>query len=105
MKIADLKERIPIEILVAHLGGSVLGRSWTDWERTTCPFHDDRNPSASTNRVLNRFNCHGCGVKGDIIDLAMHHLETQSLPEALHWLEETFLLEESGEDVLSHELW
>ena len=36
-----------------------------------CPFHDDRNPSFSIFANHTRFHCHGCGVRGDVIDFVM----------------------------------
>ena len=30
-----------------------------------CPFHDDNNPSMSTDLKTGLFNCFACGVKGD----------------------------------------
>jgi 5S rRNA maturation endonuclease (ribonuclease M5) len=31
-----------------------------------CPFHEDENPSCSINFQTGLFNCHGCGMKGNI---------------------------------------
>src|SRR5690606_14715489 len=39
------------------------------WLSCLCPFHDETRPSASVNYEKNAFNCHGCGMKGDIIAL------------------------------------
>lgn len=36
-----------------------------------CPFHEDRNPSFSIFANHTRFHCHGCGVRGDVIDFVM----------------------------------
>jgi len=36
---------------------------------TTCPFHPDSTPSMDTRK--NFYYCHGCGAKGDVIDLTM----------------------------------
>lgn len=35
--------------------------------RTTCPFHEDSDPSLILNNKRNVFHCFGCGEKGDII--------------------------------------
>lgn len=42
-----------------------------DWGSARCPFHDDKNPSLSVNRVHGGFFCHGCGAKGGDV-LAFH---------------------------------
>lgn len=31
-----------------------------------CPFHDERTPSFTVNKVEQTFHCFGCGVKGDV---------------------------------------
>lgn len=33
-----------------------------------CPFHEDKTPSLSVDRVPDRFHCFGCGASGDVID-------------------------------------
>ena len=35
--------------------------------RTTCPFHNDREPSLFLDDKKNIFHCFGCGAKGNII--------------------------------------
>jgi DNA primase len=41
------------------------------WVSAQCPFHDDRNPSFSFNRVTGAWRCHaGCGA-GDVFDYLM----------------------------------
>lgn len=40
-----------------------------EWLKLVCPFHQDTNPSASTNGQY--FICFACGVKGDAISLLM----------------------------------
>jgi DNA primase len=39
------------------------------WTACKCPFHGERNASASVNYKENAFNCHGCGYKGDAIKI------------------------------------
>jgi len=48
-----------------------------------CPFHDDDTPSMSIK--YNRFNCFGCGKKGDTIEL-VRSLENLSFIEAVRKL-------------------
>lgn len=35
--------------------------------KTTCPFHNDSDPSLILNNSKNIYHCFGCGAKGDII--------------------------------------
>lgn len=96
--IEDLKDDISIEMVLRELGVSSARGSWSDWEAVNCPFHDDRNASASMNCQLGLFKCHACdapcpdtGKAGDIIDVAKYHLGTDSFTEALDWLRKEFL--------------
>ena len=36
-----------------------------------CPFHEESSPSFTVNRKRNKFNCFGCGERGDLIDFVM----------------------------------
>lgn len=51
------------------------------WVRMSCPWHDDRTPSAAVNHELAAFNCHSCGRKGDALKLLQNELRV-SFPEA-----------------------
>ncbi|MGW1739997.1 CHC2 zinc finger domain-containing protein [Nocardia sp. NPDC001965] len=42
-----------------------------DWIACLCPFHGERNSSASVSYTLNGFKCHGCGYKADAIAILM----------------------------------
>jgi DNA primase len=44
--------------------GLPRGRSF----KITCPFHDDAEPSLSIDPAKKRFNCFGCGTKGNILE-------------------------------------
>lgn len=90
--IADLKERIPIEELFTYLGGQMPARqsTWSEWLPVQCVFHPDSTASASLNRQLGRFRCHGCDIGGDIIDLAKEELGVADTRMAIEWLERTF---------------
>lgn len=93
MKIAELKEKITMEELLAHYGVAPGTNGWNHWMPIRCPFHDDHQASASVNEMENRFNCHGCGVKGDIVDI-VQQVENDGdgdVADAMEWLEETFL--------------
>ena len=37
--------------------------------RVHCPFHNDRNPSASVDQDRQKFNCFTCGISEDAIGL------------------------------------
>ena len=40
--------------------------------KTHCLFHDERTPSMELYEDTQRYHCFGCGVRGDLIDLAKH---------------------------------
>lgn len=90
MKIEELKTRVPIQRLLLHLGTSVPTRNWSGWQALKCPFHEDRDPSASVNLAAGRFTCHGCKVKGDVIDLAKIVIGSADTRRAIEWLEMRF---------------
>lgn len=60
----------PIRPVIAHYGGDDLPEA-INWRQCKCPFHDDRNASASyiAHEEHQAFKCHGCGVQGDAISL------------------------------------
>ena len=90
--IADAKREVDIEDVIEELGGTVQRGSFsTGWHPARCPFHQDKNASASVNPMLGRMVCHSCDFRGDVIDLAKEHLTTQDMKEALDWLAKTFL--------------
>ena len=62
------RERMPdpANYYAAHLEG-LRKPNASGWARCGCPFHEDRNASASANLHRGAFRCHGCGVKGDMI--------------------------------------
>lgn len=61
-----------IGMVLRDAGAMVLPAPRADrWLKMLCPFHEDRQPSASVNYSRDRFRCHTCGVAGDSIDLAM----------------------------------
>jgi DNA primase len=47
----------------------MLRRDYGGWCAVKCPFHGDRQASASYNPTSQRFRCHGCGIAGDGFDL------------------------------------
>jgi DNA primase len=68
-----------VDVLTRH-GANVRARS--GWAAIKCPYHGDTTASASVNTTIGRFNCHGCGVRGDVYDLIQHY-ESCDYPAAL----------------------
>jgi len=62
--------KFPIGPVLVHFGGEfpMEDRGWAAYK---CPFHGDRQASASVSTIINVFNCHACGMKGSAIDLLM----------------------------------
>jgi DNA primase len=58
-------------VLQALAPGIQLRRDVGGWTAVKCPWHGDREASASYNPDENRFRCHGCYVSGDGYDLIM----------------------------------
>jgi DNA primase len=71
---AELKQARASNLLSMLPQNSRLKRSGKGW-KTTCPFHDDTNPSMSLFRSETDgtwfFKCHGCGVRGDPVQYIM----------------------------------
>jgi DNA primase len=91
-RIAEIKRRVGIEEVIAHIGLHNTGKVHRagEWLPIKCPFHDDKHASASINRATSYFRCHACAARGDVIDVAKLHLDTDSTTEAISWLERTF---------------
>lgn len=69
-----MSTRPPILPVLAHYGAGDLPETYR-WKAVRCPFHDDRNASASyiANDEAQAFNCHSCGIRGDAISLIRQH--------------------------------
>jgi DNA primase len=52
-----------------HYGADLHRVRESGWCPIKCPFHDDRQASASVNLTLGGFKCHGCDVSGDALKL------------------------------------
>ena len=50
------------------LDGRLYGRPG-NWQKGSCPLHEDRNPSASVNEDTGKWNCFSCNQHGDVYDL------------------------------------
>lgn len=57
------------EVLEALFPGIHLRRDTGGWTPVRCPFHPDRDASASYSPDAQSFRCHACGVHGDGLDL------------------------------------
>lgn len=91
MRIEELKERIPVARVIEHFGGKIEGSARDRWVPVRCPFHRDKNASASVHRRLGRFVCFACDVRGDIVDLARAGANISQVRDAIEWLEQRFL--------------
>jgi hypothetical protein len=80
----DVDKTDLMEHTLDHLGVRYHHR--LGWQKVRCPsafhVHGDRNPSASVNLTLGRFQCHACDLHGDGFDL-MRALEELDAPEVL----------------------
>lgn len=73
---------------VAASYGVNLDKSGDEWE-ATCPFHAEQTPSFTVfvgKDGAERFNCFGCGEKGDVLDFVMR-IKGATLPEAIRILD------------------
>jgi DNA primase len=50
--------------------------------RCPCPEHDDATPSCVIHPQTDRFNCFGCGARGDVLELVMRVESVRSLSAA-----------------------
>lgn len=82
-----------IDKVLEHYGADLTRVSLVGWRPVKCPFHDDRNASASVNLNLGGFRCHACGIHGDAIKLIQER-EGLGFKDAVSKLEEI-----SGESV------
>lgn len=60
----------PIGPILVHYGGEPPMED-SEWRSYCCPFHGDRDASASVNTIKQIFNCHACGIKGFATNLVM----------------------------------
>lgn len=67
--------------LSSHLNRFV-DRRGSNFSAACCPFHDERNPSFSVNKVSGSFVCFACGEKGGLAELIVQ-IEAISLNEAI----------------------
>lgn len=70
---ANIVDFIGADITLKRSGKSLVG---------ICPFHDDHNPSLSVDEDTQRFFCHACKAKGDVLTYVQKKLGC-SLNEAI----------------------
>ena len=81
---AHVKEQLPLERVLGHLGLLERLRGSGAQRRCACPLHrgDGRGRTLSVNLEDNVFHCFDarCGKQGDVIDLwaALHHLDVRA---------------------------
>lgn len=64
-----MKTELSIATVLEHYGADTSRVNTVGWRPLRCPFHDDRQASASVNLNLGGFRCHACGVRGDALKL------------------------------------
>lgn len=65
----EVRRSNPIVQVVESAGFELTKRGKHFWR--CCPFHDEDTPSFAVDDVRQRFNCYGCGAKGDVIAFLM----------------------------------
>ena len=70
-----------------HYGADLNRTATVGWRPLKCPFHEDRNASASVNLNLGGFRCHACGVSGDALKIVMEQ-EGLGYTDAVKFAEE-----------------
>src|SRR6478736_257625 len=59
--------------ILQHYGGDEVDETDGRWRKYCCPFHGERNPSASVNGYDKVFVCHACEIKGNAVQCIMKH--------------------------------
>lgn len=67
-----MPEANPIAAILEYSGADLHRVRERGWHPVKCPYHDDRQASASVNLEKGAFRCHGCGVKGTAVALVMN---------------------------------
>ena len=79
---ADMKD-------VAESNGVQLRRAGAVLYKACCPFHNEKDGSFFVNTKYNRYNCYGCGRKGNAFDFLME-LKGYSFVEAVKHLADRY---------------
>ena len=65
----QIKNELPVLTVLQELQPDFQARGAGRWLTGLCPFHDDKNPSFWIDTKRGLFGCHGCGARGDVINL------------------------------------
>jgi DNA primase catalytic core len=68
MEIADIKQRLPLEQVLQSYN---LNPNKNNMLR--CPFHEDSTASLQVSFSQNKYKCHGCDKKGDVIQFVQDY--------------------------------
>ena len=63
------QESVIGKLLVHWFPSVTLPPNSYEWNKMSCPFHNESRPSATVNYNDGAFKCHACGEKGDVIAL------------------------------------
>ena len=81
--IDNLRERADIIEIVS--GYTTLKRAGTNTMKGLCPFHSEKTPSFTVDRVRALFYCFGCGTGGDLYKF-VEKIENLPFPDAVEWV-------------------
>ncbi|RUT67720.1 hypothetical protein D0817_24895 [Flavobacterium cupreum] len=68
MTIAEIKENLNLSAVLAHYSLQPNKNNML-----LCPFHDDKTASLQVNPTQNRYKCHACDKKGDVIQFVQDY--------------------------------
>ncbi|MEV6638062.1 CHC2 zinc finger domain-containing protein [Actinoplanes sp. NPDC051470] len=80
-------EKPSIAALLEHYGADFVPEGGR-WRSMKCPFHEDRNASASVSTTLQRFRCFACAINSeDAYGLAIWKGDATDFVSAIEFLE------------------
>lgn len=98
--------RVNTAILLYALGDRLVRPEITGEEvALRCPFHDDHQPSASFNRRTGLWQCFGCGMRGDTLDLWAELQAARSPEFAAKWQEHRWQMRQDEEIIGEYHAW
>ena len=68
MEIQDIKHHLPLETVLRHYNLQPNKNNML-----LCPFHEDTTASLQVSFSQNKYKCHGCGKKGDVIQFVQDY--------------------------------
>ena len=78
-----------ITTVLEHYGSPPLAETINGWEKTSCIFHEDNDPSGSYNSSYNAYHCFSCLFSGDSWTIIMEK-EGTDFAGAIRFAEEQF---------------